>query len=210
VSAQLEERDSSGNRRVWNTTKSIAFISVLVASAVTGYAFWKHYSLSEFGSDDHSYTHHLRVHLVPASSEDFQILLPLPVTGEGMPPNASFIEEVTCSNPDLALSIVMSDRGYALEVSGRGEANISWSSHWSADSSDLYDTVSMLSTYDENATSVSAFVYNHGCQVTVDFDYAVTWRQGYGGRTYIHCFDETVAGDGWHDVDIEIMRGLIN
>lgn len=211
MATDIERKTSPGKiRPILSRPLRIALIGLIVVSPIILYGITtslNHWNNSSW--DDYIYTHRYAVQLISSTSDDYWILCPVPVTSVSNLAPSGFLDDLILDNVDMELSIVSTEYGMALNVSGHGCANISWYAHWKSESGKFYGTLSMLSTYDVNASFVQAFVGKHGCAVDISLDYSASYMHRNGGSSWEYDFHHTAVDDGWHETSVDIYGKLI-
>ncbi len=186
-------------------------VLVLLLSSLAGYTLWTAYHpWPTYNDDDYSYSHLYYLHIFPASTGNYSVLCPVPIARDDNLSHPQFMEDLHADSASVNLSMETTEHGVALNISGSGYVNITWANHWPSESGKFYGTLSMLSTYDFNASSAIAFIKSSGTAVGISIDYSAQSQYGYGAAHWNYVSNSVAVEDGWHEAIVEIQNLLIN
>ena len=170
MASNMEEASASRVRRKlprWVREFLIAGVVVIVVVASLAAA---RTLLVGHPYDDYYFSHNYKLELFPASSENYTILIPVPVAGDHESPPLDFLTEVHVDGDGVRLSFEYTEEGVALNITGSGFANISWRGTWDEGRGSLYSELSMFSP--SNGTSNAyVFVKSYRAAVGANLDY---------------------------------------
>jgi hypothetical protein len=209
--SESEELRSRPKRKEHLIGVAAVLVLILLLSSLVGYGVWKTYNpWPRYSNDDYSYDHVYYLHIFPASSGNYSILCPVPITRADNLSHPQFIDDLHADSASVNLSMETTEHGVALNISGSGYVNITWANHWPSESGKFYGTLSMLSTYDFNASSAIAFIKSSGTAVGISIDYSARSQYGYGASHWNYISNSVAAEDGWHEAFVEIQNLLVN
>ena len=208
--------DSASRRRLWTgqfvggnekskapPRLSVAFVIVAIVlfSSLAGFLVRGLVERDE-GIDRDDYVHEYILQVFPDTLDNYSVLCPIPINRDTRLPSPDFPENIGSDNPLVTLSIESTAYGKALRLSGRGDVNVTWERHYDSDDGDLYDSLSMLSTYDYHASSALLFIELEGMNVGVSIDYYVKYAEKGDYLTY----DSNIVmiDAGWHQDSVRI------
>lgn len=209
-----EGRQQDGTKMVTRGSFAVAVVIIVLLSSVLAFVAVDIYHIfpRDFNHDDYYYVHWYQAKIFPSSSENYSILIPIPVVPQSNTTYRLFPEDLHVDSPNVALQLITTEHGISLQVSGNTSVNISWSDGWNTNSgTPRYSSLSMMEPSNVSSAS-SAVVYfrSSGTPVGFSIDHYTRFQYGYGARSDEFFVDAIAVGEGWHQAIVSIRSILFN
>lgn len=155
--------------------------------------------LLEPHSGDFQVSHSYSVDIDATNDETYELLFPVPTNSSGELRKA-FSHDVKVLRGEVTISVVSSERGPALMIKGRGDANISWTDRWSGSWQSQLTDLSM-SHWQGGSLSLHCWAYCGNDGITIHLRSESTGLLTSDGTPRGHTTSRTIDGgmtpDGW-------------
>lgn len=193
---------------------AVAVAIIIMLSSVLAFVAIDVYHLlpRHFDYDDYYYVHVYKVKIFPSKSENYSILIPIPVVPQSNTTYARFPDDMHVDRPNVRLELITAEHGISLQVSGNTSANISWLESWDTDSgAPYYSSLSMMEPNNiSSASSAVVFFRSSGTPVGFSIDYYTRYHYGYGAHSEEFFVDAIALEEGWHQTAVSIQGTLFN
>ena len=172
--------------------------------------------------EDREYSHSYTLRIDTDSAEGYTLRCPIPLnrTGEQY---AAFMDELSIAYGDVDVTIVDTEHGKALEVTGSGNATLEWDASWDKEDGDWYLELSMTSgdAFDFENDSRESWIYADRGNLSIGLSFfaeqtynvSPTFMSG-GGPGYVLMGDEEYytlrTQTGWQETVFEFYWLAIN
>jgi hypothetical protein len=194
----------------------ILLVSLLLVIALVLSAFYLRYAVPESDRDG-TYRHSYRVEISTDSTSVYTLMLPVPRDINGsIPPG--FMSEIEYDEGKIVAVLDSCEHGTALEITGFGSTNLSWSGFWLDTETNRFGNMTMTTGgegWSHREDPVVTWIYCSMAGVKISLYhssihhyYTNSWFASGGGPWFnLRGYD---AAEGWQQPELEYGWMLIN